>query len=593
MAEASYNLSKEEGSKSGLFKTLRVLLRYLKGLRLKMFLALTFLMINSLTVIAAPFLIGDTTNKYIPTGDKDNLLNAVVVLGAIYLVGSAASYLQIRIMGQVGQEILFKLRNEIFAKVQSLPLEFFNTNKSGDLISRINNDTEKLNQGFSETLLRFTGDIVVIIGIGIVMIRLDSTLGLIAWIALVVMVIVTFVLSPWIEAQNSNRLQRLGELSAEIQESLSNFKVTFVFNRREYFKESFATVNETHRKAATLAGVANGLLAPIYTYAGAIASMLILVTGIQLLIIDKFTAGQMPEFGTLLTFILYSSSFFGPLREMGELFTQMQTSIASWGRINKLLRLQSNLKQIETKETKHSDLLMKFDKVEFGYSADNMVLHDINLELEAGKTYALVGPTGGGKSTTASLMARLYDVSGGEIFFKGKDIRSYDPAELSKQIGVILQEPFLFTGTLADNVKYGNDALTDLDSEQLEAKLKDLGLGRLIDRFSEGLETTINAGAENISLGQRQLIAFVRILLREPQLLIMDEATANIDTVTEEILEDILRKLPANTTKVIIAHRLNTIENADQIFFISNGNVEKPLDFGSALDLINTAKRSS
>lgn len=592
MKQFNYNLSTEE-EKVRLTKTFGVLMGFLKGLKLRMGLALVFLLINSVTIIAAPFLIGDATNKYIPVADKDNLIRSVVLLAGVYIIGSVASYFQIRTMGRVGQQILFKLRNAIFEKIQRLPLEFFNSNKSGDLISRINNDTERLNQGFSETLLRFTGDIVVIIGIGIVMLALDTTLGLIAWGALLVMVIVTFALSGWIESRNAEKLQKLGELSAEVQESLSNFKVTFVFNRTTYFKESFAEVNENNRKAATGAGIANAVLAPIYNYAGSIASALILAVGIQILIFDKVTAGVMPEFGTLVTFILYSNSFFGPLKEMGELFSQLQTSLASWARINRILRLESNLKHLEASETKHDELLLKMENVDFGYSADNKVLHNINIDLEAGKTYALVGPTGGGKSTTASLMARLYDVTGGSIYFNGKDIRSYEAEDLSKQIGVILQEPFLFTGTLSDNIKYGNDELVSLDDTELEKRLRDLGLGKLIERFSEGLATAINTSAENISLGQRQLIAFVRILLRQPKLLILDEATANIDTVTEELLQDILAKLPNDTTQVIIAHRLNTIENADQIFFISGGTVEKPVDFDSALSLINTSKSSS
>jgi len=594
MSTKAYQLNSEDKTtKVGLVKNIEMLYEYLKGSRIKMFFAIIFLLINSATVIIAPFLIGDATNKYIPVGDKANLLKAVLILALIYIAGSIASYFQIRLMGMVGQEILFRVRNNIFAKIQSLPLEFFNANKSGDLISRINNDTDKLNQGFSETLLRFTGDIVVIIGIGIVMVRLNSSLGLIAWIALIIMALVTFFLSAWIRRTNEERLQKLGELSAEVQESLSNFKVTFVFNRRNYFKEVFSTVNENNRKASTLAGITSGLLVPIYNYAGSIASLLILVVGIQLLILDKISLHSIPEFGTLITFILYSNSFFTPLKEMGELFSQFQTAAAGWTRITRILRLTSNLKRSKNTENKYPNTLLKLVDVSFGYSDENLVLHKINLELETNKTYALVGPTGGGKSTIASLMARLYDVTSGTIYFNGRDIRSYTKQELAKNIGVILQDPFLFTGTLAENIKYGNSNIADYTLDQLKEELIRLGLEKVLERFSEGLETNISSASENISLGQKQLVAFVRILLREPKLLILDEATANIDTVTEQLLEEILNKLANNITKVIIAHRLNTIKNADQIFFISGGDIEKPVDFNSALNLLNTAKSSS
>jgi ATP-binding cassette subfamily B protein len=572
---------------------LRELYKYIKGSRLKMLVSFVFLLINSITVVIVPFIIGDVTNKYIPVGDKDNLVQSLLLIAAIYIVGTICSYFQIRVMGQVGQRILFNIRSAVFNKIQSLPLQFFNQNKSGDLISRINNDTDKMNQAFSETLLRFTGDIVVIIGVGAVMLGLNSTLGLIAIATLGLMLIITFALSGWIKYRNDRSLQRLGELSGEIQESLTNFKVTVVFNRRDYFRESFAHVNENNRKAVTGASIANGILTPIYNYAGNFASGLILITGIQVLIIDKVAAGSAPEIGTLLTFILYASSFFNPLKEMAELFAQLQVAIASWSRIFRILRLQNNLKQIDIPDQKFEHLLLKFDNVSFGYDPEQMILTKINLDLDRGKTYALVGPTGGGKSTTASLMVRLYDASEGQIFFNGKDIRSYSSTELASQIGFILQDPFLFSGTIADNVKYGNDALVSMSDDQLENKLHSLGLEKLVSRFSEGLQTIINPGAENISLGQRQLISFVRVLLREPKLLILDEATANIDTVTEQLLEEILNKLPKDTTKVIIAHRLNTIENADQIFFISGGKVEKPLDFKSALGLINTSHKAS
>lgn len=591
----NYELSNDQNKqpKVKLLSALRVLYRYVRDSKAKIALAFIFLAVSSASTIISPFLIGDVTNKYIPVGDKDNLLKSLIILAAIYAAGSIASYFQIRVMGQVGQKILFNIRNAVFQKLQSLPLQFFNQNKSGDLISRINNDTDKMNQAFSETLLRFTGDVLVIFGIGIVMLALNLTLGLIAIGALVLMLLITGALSGWIKNRNDNSLQKLGEMSGAIQESLTNFKVTVVFNRRDYFRNSFKSVNDRNKQAATGAGIANGFLAPIYAYAANFASALILIGSIQILLIDKIATGQTPEFGTLLAFILYSSTFFGPLKEMAELFTQMQVAIASWSRIFTLLRLESNLKHVENNDKDNSGALLKFQRVSFGYTSENMVLNKIDLELDKGKTYALVGPTGGGKSTTASLMVRLYDATEGQVFFDGKDIRSYSEAELADNIGFILQEPFLFSGTIAENVKYGNNELKNVSDAELEERLRKLGLTKLIERFQEGLQTQINAGAENISLGQRQLISFVRILLRQPKLLILDEATANIDTVTEQLLEEILNKLPKETTKVIIAHRLNTIENADQIFFISGGTIEKPVDFDSALSLINNGKGKS
>ena len=237
--------------------------------------------------------------------------------------------------------------------------------------------------------------------------------------------------------------------------------------------------------------------------------------------------------------------------------------------------------------------ILEFINVDFGYDTEKLILKNICLKLEKGKTYALVGPTGGGKSTTAGLMVRLYDPLEGVVEFKNQDIRSFPPEELAKSIGFILQEPFLFTGTVGYNITYGNPEIENITSLELEKLLIEKGLQELISKFEKGLDTEIEASSENISLGQKQLIAFIRILLRSPELLILDEATANIDTVTEKLLTEIINKLPTQTTKVIIAHRLNTIKQADQILFINAGKIQQALDFEDAIKLIDGSKRTS
>jgi ATP-binding cassette subfamily B protein len=236
---------------------------------------------------------------------------------------------------------------------------------------------------------------------------------------------------------------------------------------------------------------------------------------------------------------------------------------------------------------------ISFQKVSFSYPGGNEVLHKVSFDLERGKTYALVGPTGGGKTTTASLMARLYDASRGTVLLDGRDIRSYTPEERTRKIGFILQDPFLFTGTVRDNLIYGNPTFRDLTNPQLAEAIKEAGLESLLERFDQGLEANVQTTGDGISLGQKQLIAFMRAVLRKPELLILDEATANIDTVTEQMLESILKKLPESTTRVIIAHRLNTIENADEIFFVNTGNVIHAGAFNEALDLLMHGKIAS
>jgi ATP-binding cassette subfamily B protein len=239
------------------------------------------------------------------------------------------------------------------------------------------------------------------------------------------------------------------------------------------------------------------------------------------------------------------------------------------------------------------DSVLAFRDVSFHYPGGKEVLREVSFELERGKTYALVGPTGGGKTTTASLMARLYDPSSGSVLLDGRDIRSYESEERSRKIGFILQEPFLFSGTVRDNILYGNAQYLKYSNEQLAEVLADANLSALLSRFPQGLDTLVASSGNTISLGQKQLIAFMRATLRQPDLLILDEATANIDTVTEQLLQEILANLPASTTKVIIAHRLNTIDNVDQIFFVNSGQVTLAGSMEHAIDLLLHGKRAS
>jgi ATP-binding cassette subfamily B protein len=294
----------------------------------------------------------------------------------------------------------------------------------------------------------------------------------------------------------------------------------------------------------------------------------------------------------LIGFLAYVQKFFEPLRILGSIVGSLQGALAAWTRVREIISLESNLiiEEANDNSDNKSNELLAFKDISFGYDED-MIIHNMSFILEKGKTYALVGPTGGGKSTTASLMARLYDPQQGIIELKNRDIRTYTDEERTNSIGFILQEPFLFTGTIGDNLRYGNSKLLNSSDEELLDKLKSHNLTELMDTFDNGIETIIENNG--ISIGQKQIISFIRTLLREPELLILDEATANIDTVTEQNLQSILSQLPDTTTKVIIAHRLNTIKKADQIFFISGGILTPAENFDSALNLIQNQEGGS
>jgi ATP-binding cassette subfamily B protein len=338
--------------------------------------------------------------------------------------------------------------------------------------------------------------------------------------------------------------------------------------------------------SATSAGYANNIFIPLYGLASMLAQLLVIAYGIHLIQIGHITLGL------LISFLLYVNNFYFPLRQLATIWSSFQMGLAAIDRISDVLALESDMPVLAPSAI-DSTAVLSFRNVTFEYPGGKKVLHDATLDLEPGKAYALVGPTGGGKTTTASLMARLYDPVEGNVYLHGRDIRSYSPEERAKKIGFILQDPFLFSGTVRDNITYGNDDYKDMSTEQFAGVLEEANLTGLMDRFSEGLETKVLSSGNSISLGQKQLIAFMRASLRKPELLILDEATANIDTVTEQLLEEILAKLPATTTKVIIAHRLNTIDNVDQIFFVNACQILQAGSMEHAVDMLLHGRRAS
>jgi ATP-binding cassette subfamily B protein len=382
-------------------------------------------------------------------------------------------------------------------------------------------------------------------------------------------------------------LKSVGGMSAEIQESLHNFKVIVAFNRRDYFRQRFQNANQQNYDSAIGAGLANNIFLPVYSLFSGFAQLIVLTFGIYLISQGEFSIGL------LVSYLAYVTYFYNPLRQLAALFASFQVAMAGWDRITKILALDNNLTTIKDGATSDANAVIEFKNVHFSYDGKNEILHNISLKLEHGKTYAFVGPTGGGKTTTASLIARLYDATTGTVFLNGNDIRSYNEQERAQKIGFILQEPFLFTGTVKENILYGNEQYKDYSDEKFETVIHDAHLESLLTVFESGLQTKVASSGDNISIGQKQLIAFMRAVLRKPDILILDEATANIDTMTEQLLEDILQRLPSHTTRIIIAHRLNTIENADEIYFVNAGEIIRAGSFDDAVEKLLHQKRVS
>lgn len=586
----NYNLntsSENTKKKKTSLRSLKTLIWHMVEEKKILMTAFIAMVIAAVFSLLGPIIIGYTVDNYVLTKQYHGVLIFSGILLGMYIISMVAGYIQTKLMGTVGQQMLFTLRNSVFNKIQSLPLDFFNQNKSGDLISRINNDTDKINQFFSQSLMQFVRSILIMIGAAIFLLSINLPLGAAALSPAVALWIFTRFISPWVKERNAASLKSVGNLSSEVQESLQNFKVVVAFNRRDYFRKRFTEANQDNYKSAIKAGVANNLFMPVYTFFANIGQMIVLTFGIYLIAHQQFTIGL------LISFIAYVTNFYNPLRQMASLWANFQVALAAWDRILKIINMENNLPVWDNAKQEDTKSILSFQEVFFSYPNGTEVLHNINFELEKGKTYAFVGPTGGGKTTTASLIARLYDPTKGTVLLNGKDIRCYQPEEKVEKIGFILQESYLFSGTIRDNILYGNEKYKHLKNEELTTILHETGLENLLKRFDKGLDTEVNSHSDEISLGQKQLLTFIRAVLRKPDLLILDEATANIDTVTEKQLDEILQKLPASTTKVIIAHRLNTIANADEIFFINTGNLTRAGSLNEAVKMLMEDKRAS
>jgi ATP-binding cassette subfamily B protein len=548
--------------------------------------AIAAMLVSSTATLLAPVIVGRAIDKYVASKDSHGLLMSALLLLGVYLVGIVGSYTQIQTMGTVGRRVLYGLRNSLFAKLQDLPLAFFTENKAGDLISRVNNDTDKLNQFVGQALMQFVSSLFLMTGVAVFVLSLNIRMGVAALLPAFGVFAVTKFSSAWVKRRNLKSLQSLGGLSSEIQENLHNFKVIVAFHRMDYFERKFKGANDANYGASVGAGFANNIFMPMYGFANHLAQLLVVAYGILLIDSGHLTVGL------LVGFLLYVNNFYGPMRQLATVWQSFQLAMAALDRISEVLALETDMPVLAaTPSDSNSEL--EFRSVFFKYPGGKEVLRNVSVQLERGKSYALVGPTGGGKTTTASLMSRLYDPTEGSVFLNGRDIRSIPLKERAQKVGVIPQEPYLFTGTVRDNIIYANEGYANYSTEQLKTALEKSNLSSLLSRFPEGLNTNVASAGNTISLGQKQLIAFMRAALRKPELLILDEATANIDTVTEQLLQDILDKLPAETTKVIIAHRLNTIDNVDQIFFVNSGEVTLAGSMEHALEMLLHERRAS
>jgi ABC-type multidrug transport system fused ATPase/permease subunit len=546
--------------------TMRRLLDYLSPYRQKLAVILFVILIGAASQALGPALIGYATDQFIkPNGDTNGLLTAMLALGAVYLVGTLAARTQIAMMGEIGQRLLQHIRVQIFDKVQTLSLRFFDKNPAGDLMSRLLNDTDVINAFVGQALVQVLGSLFALVGIVIAMLIQSPLLALVSFIVIPIMLVMTRVFSVW--ARNAYRKTRrtIGDVSANLQEEIAGIKVAQAFNRTDENQIEFARRNALNRDATMSATAITSAFQPLVEVLGVLATAIVAGFGGYLI-----TQNQI-SIGIVVAFLTYVQNLFRPLQLLSTAYTQAQASLAAAERIFDLVDTPVDLKDMPSaKAMSPIKGDVKFDHVSFAYDEKKNVLDEVTFNAEAGKTVAIVGPTGAGKTTIINLLARFYDVNDGAVTIDGVDVRDVTQASLRSQMGIVPQDSFLFAGTIADNIRYGK---LDATSAEVETAACAANAHDFIVNQKDGYETWLGERGGGLSQGQRQLIGIARAILANPRILILDEATSSVDTRTEALIQNALRNLLKGRTSFVIAHRLSTIREADAILVVDNGRI--------------------
>ncbi len=541
------------------------LIRLLKPYRLLVALSLVLVLINAGSQGAAPYLIGRAVDEMISTSNRSGLATTMLLLAVVYLAGMLSTRYQIFLMAKVGQSLLAGLRQQVFEKLQSLSLQYMESKQAGDLMSRLVNDIDALNSFFSQSLVQIVGALFALLGIAGAMLLMDWKLGLAVLGMVPVLLIVTNLFSRWARAAFRRTRETIGDVTAGLEEELGGVKVAQAFNRTGENVRRFAQRNAANRDANVSATAVTSAFTPAMDVLSTLDLALVAGLGGALAVSGAITIG------TVVAFLQYVQNFFRPIQTVAQMWTLAQSALAAAERIFGLLDVQAQVQdKPDAIPAGKIAGMVQFEHVWFAYKDEEPVLRDVSFTAEPGQTVALVGPTGAGKTTMVSLIARFYDVTEGSIRMDGRDVRDLEQRSLRRQMGIVTQEPFLFSGTLMENIRYGR--LEASDEEVLEAA-RIANADDFIQRLPDGYNTEVGERGKLLSLGQRQLIAIARAVLANPRILIMDEATASVDTRTEVLIQRALQKLLKGRTSFVIAHRLSTIRNANLVLVIDDGRI--------------------
>ncbi|MBS5969226.1 MAG: ABC transporter ATP-binding protein [Clostridium perfringens] len=557
--------------------TMKKLWVYLKPYSLSIAIVILFAIGSAAFSIVGPKILGKATTKIfeglvqkitgVPNASIDfgYIGNIAIILVALYLVSSLFGIIQSFIMSGVAQKVSYNLRKQISEKMDTLPLNYFDTRTNGEVLSRITNDVDTVNQTLNQSLSQIITSVVTLIGVLIMMFSISWIMTLATFIILPVSMVLISLVVKKSQKYFKSQQEYLGHLNGQVEEVYGGHNIMKAFNREEASTKDFDELNNTLYKSAWKSQFLSGMMMPIMSFVGNLGYVLVSILGGWLTIKSVITVGDIQAF------IQYVRSFNQPISQMAQVANIMQSTAAAAERVFEFLDEEDEVKDpVNSVDSSEIRGEVEFEDVHFGYNPDKIIINDFSVDVKPGQKVAIVGPTGAGKTTIVKLLMRFYDINSGSIKIDGHDIRDFKRADLRNLFGMVLQDTWLFNGTIMENLRYGRLDATD-------AEVKEAAKAAHVDHFvktlPDGYNMVLNEEASNISQGQKQLLTIARAFLKDPKLLILDEATSSVDTRTELLIQKAMEKLMEGRTSFIIAHRLSTIRDADLILVMKDGDI--------------------
>lgn len=499
-----------------------------------------------------------------PSIDFDAVLDIINICVIIYALSAIFNYIQAYIIAGVSQKVTYKLRDKIFKKIDRIPLKYYDKTNNGDLLSRVTNDVDTLGHTITQNLSQAVSLVTGIIGILIMMLTINPFMTLIAILTLPLSVIFIKAITGYSQKYFKELQVKLGKANSHIEENYAGANIVKAFNNEEKSIKTFNTYNQELCESTWKSQFFSGLMMPIVNFVGNIGYVFVCVLGGYLVTKKRISVGDVQAF------IQYLRTFNQDTGQVATVVSSFQTTLAACERIFEFLDVEEEVKDDSNAITKTVEGNVSFKNVKFGYDEDKIIIHNFNLDIKKGQKVAIVGPTGAGKTTLVKLLMRFYDVNSGEILIDGENIKNYKRSSLRNNFGMVLQDTWLFNGTILDNIKYGNSKASEAD---IKKACKQARVDHFVTTLPNGYNYELNEEANNISAGEKQLLTIARAILADPKILILDEATSNVDTRTETLINEAMHNLMSNRTSFIIAHRLSTIRNADLIIVMDKGDI--------------------